>query len=133
MFIHRYFKFQRLSPIFDYIYLRQYLELWKVTICKTTGLGIVFRNKYIFPWNLIKWKNLQETYSISISPFFVGRLVQKPMWILFQKLPYVVVHYSLSNLMLSLHFSKVVRERHFTLKLSYCWDQCLHSLTGGWS
>ena len=77
MNLHVYlFIFQVLSLNFEYLDLGQYLELWKVTICKTTGLIIFFWEQiYIFPLNLIKWKNSHESYSISISPFFIGRPV----------------------------------------------------------
>ena len=35
-------------PNFDKIYLSQYLEMWKVIICKTTGLiSIVWEHKYM--------------------------------------------------------------------------------------
>ena len=47
----------------DFSYLRQYLELWKVIICKTTTLALVFENINIFPGNSIEWKNFPETHS----------------------------------------------------------------------
>ena len=38
----------------DHIYLSQYLELWKVIICKTTGLTSIFQRKKYISWDLNK-------------------------------------------------------------------------------
>ena len=58
MYIYRYFNFQASSVNFDKIYLRQYLELWKVIICKTTGLSIVFWEHEYFSLELNKMEDL---------------------------------------------------------------------------
>ena len=63
-----------LSVSFDYIYPTKYLELWKVTICRTTELSIVYR-EHVYLSLEIKWNNLHDTYSISISLFFIRRPV----------------------------------------------------------
>ena len=42
---------------------------------KRLGWPQISQNIYIFPGNLINWKNLCETFSISFDTLFLGRLV----------------------------------------------------------
>ena len=70
MQINRYFSFQEKSVNFGRIYLGQYLELLKVTICKTTELtSVLWEHKYLS----LELNNLKETYSIPYAPFFLRR------------------------------------------------------------
>ena len=59
-----------------WLYIRQYLELWKVTIWKTTRLSIDFwEHIYIS----LEKNTMEEPYYISISPFLVRHPVDWTM------------------------------------------------------
>ena len=64
-----------MSLNFDYIYLRQYLELWKVIICKTTRLDIFLWEHKYFSSKLHKMEELAWNLFNFHFTFFGGRPV----------------------------------------------------------